>query len=257
MKHLQSIMKNTDLSYEKLQRPIVTIDGEEYEVRNCYTDEEVKRAEYLILRDKEGCDRYQQTKLGVAKENERSLQRAGLSRYIEEHTLDKYIASDQWQVAVKQNAIAYIKDPVGWFVISGQSGSGKTHICNAIAINLMRQGKSLKHMAWFDEINKLKYHMEENHLLIEDYIDKDILYIDDFLKTRKDTEPSDIEVELAYQILDARYRRKKLTIISTEKSMNQIESYDTAVFGRILEMSKQYLIHIGKDSSKNYRKRMG
>lgn len=255
MKNLQSMIQNTDLSYKKTKRPTITVDGETYEVMNCYTKEEINEAEYLILRDSKGLDFYQKTKLGVVKENERALQRAGLSRYVEEHTLDKYIDSEQWQKAVKIKAMEYINNPDGWFFISGQSGSGKTHICNAIAIQLMKQGKSLKHMTWFDDVNRLKYHMEDNYDDIDDYTEPDILYIDDFLKTRKDTEPSDIEVEIAYQILDARYRRKKLTIISTEKSMNQIESYDTAVFGRILEMSRKHLIHISKDDSKNYRKK--
>jgi chromosomal replication initiation ATPase DnaA len=47
---------------------------------------------------------------------------------------DKFIVTEQWQADAKQAAIDYSNNPdVNWFFAGGQNGSGKTHICTAIA----------------------------------------------------------------------------------------------------------------------------
>lgn len=249
------MVQNLDSSYKKLTRPKVTLNGVEYEVRNLWSEEEIADADFLCLRDAEGYEKFHKTAKGIAKDYENALRSTGLHRYLDAHTLEKYTTENQWQKLVKTKAIEFIEKQNGWFFISGQSGSGKTHICNAIAISLMRKGKTMKHMLWFDEVNYLKYNMDSNKKDIYKYTITDVLYIDDFLKTRNDTNPTDIEIELAYQIIDARYRKNKITILSTEKTLAQIKSYDEAVHGRLVEMSKKYLIQIQKDDSKNYRLR--
>ena len=253
MKHLMETMAlNSVSSYEKLNRPTFTLNGQEYEVRNCYSEEEMKEAEYYILKDEQGIETFFLTPKGISAKMERELRLSGLDAEIDNHTLEAYEASEQWQKVIKSKAIEFINNPEGWFFIGGQVGSGKSHICDAIAISIMRQGKSLKHMIWIDEVNRLKYHMEDNHLDMERYIEADVLYIDDLFKKGNSVTPSNIELELAYQILDARYRQRKVTIISTEKTLREILGYDQAIHRRIVEMSQKFQIQIGKDEAKNY-----
>lgn len=233
-------------------KPKITINGVEYILHHSDC-EDLQRATYFILENEEGERVIHHTAYGIAQNTERKLRASGLGPYIDFHTFANFKTPNKWQQTIKNQAQKFVSNPKGWFVILGQSGSGKTMICNAIAIELMRQGKTLEYMLWFDEVNKMKWDMQHNEAYITKLKYADILYIDDFLKTRSDTSPTDIEVELAYQILDTRYRSRKITIISGEKTLSQIQSYDTAVFGRIIEMAKDNLISLGLDESKNVR----
>ena len=235
----------------------ITLNGIEHEVLNCSTAEEMETKEMLMLRDPQGYESIYKTPYGRTKDYEESLRRTGLSRYVIQHTFENFTTEKPWQKAVKDKAMDFVENPQGWFLISGQSGSGKTHICNAIAISLLRKGKRLRHMLWLEEATRMKFDMQNNSENVHKFITPDVLYIDDFLKTRGDTEPSDAEIEIAYQIIDGRYRDNKTTIISTEKSMQQIQSYDSAVHGRLMEMSRNNILQITRDKDKNYRIQRG
>lgn len=244
----QPYRKDSESTYLTLD-----INGVEYDIVNVFDDDEIETMEYFILRDHEGIDTYFKTSHGIVQENERRLRASGLGGYIDTHTFRNYQTPNSWQRVIKQQALSFLEDPQGWFVILGESGSGKTMICNATAIALMRQGRSLEYMLWFDEITKMKYDMENNSRHVSRLKQTDILYIDDFLKTRSNTPPTDVEVELAFQILDARYRMQKTTIISSEKTLEQIKSYDVAVCGRIIESAGKNLLNLGNVKNKNWR----
>ena len=78
-----------------------------------------------------------------------------------------------------------------------------------------------------------------------------VLYIDDFLKCRG--APSDSDINIAFELLNARYNNTKLTtIISTERSISEILGLDEALGSRIVERSKGYCI---KAASENWRLR--
>ena len=80
-----------------------------------------------------------------------------------------------------------------------------------------------------------------------------ILYIDDLFKTQSGREPSAADIHLAFEIINYRYINSMPTIISSELTLSQVTAIDEALGGRIRELSKGYIINIGKDSRKNYR----
>ena len=62
------------------------------------------------------------------------------------------------------------------------------------------------------------------------------------------------DVNLAFQIVNARYQDKKyVTIFSCELSTMELISIDEAVGSRIHERAKAYELYIAKDASKNFR----
>lgn len=66
-----------------------------------------------------------------------------------------------------------------------------------------------------------------------------VLYIDDFLKGTI----SDADINIAGLIIDGRYRNPNgKTVISTELPINIIVEKDEALGGRIIEMSKGYIL---------------
>ena len=79
----------------------------------------------------------------------RAMKRSGLEDVVHDYTFDKYITSEPWQENVLNLAKRYLeKAENNWFFFGGATGSGKSHICTAIAITLLKRGKEIKYMLW-------------------------------------------------------------------------------------------------------------
>ncbi len=192
----------------------------------------------------------------------RRMQRSGLKNIIRDYTFDKFLATEDWQKAIKGAAMEYAKNPEGWFFIGGQSGAGKSHICTAICREFLLGGREVKYMLWRDDIVQLKGAVtdaEQYGSLMDQYKRIDILYIDDLFKTGKGPDgakqhPTAADVNAAFEILNYRYNDpKKLTIISSECTIDDLLEIDEAVGGRIFERAK--VISLRPDKSRNYRLR--
>ena len=194
-------------------------------------------------------------KCDKARKSIMNLEASGLKDVLTNYTFDKYIAQEQWQKDIKEKAIQFCKDEnAKWFYVGGMSGSGKSHICSAIAIELMRRGLSCKYMKWVDETNLLKQRRYNDfEEIIEQYKECDILYIDDFLKVQAGEEPLPADIRIGFEILNSRYISKKLTIISSEFSIDKAMKFDPATIGRIVELTGIYKFTVENDKSKNYR----
>ena len=184
---------------------------------------------------------------------------SGLNDILTEYTFDKYIATDEWQKYTKAKAQEFCKnEDAHWFYIGGQVGSGKTHICTAISAHYIKAGKDVRYMLWSEESKKLKALV--NDIGYQDeiamYKNVDVLYIDDFLKVRNGETPTNGDINLAFEIINHRLLSKdKITIISSEKTLDELLDYDEATMSRISTKAGNYKINIGKDRSKNYRLR--
>lgn len=191
------------------------------------------------------------------------LQNSGLADSIQRMTFDSYKADQEWQVKAKLKAEKFARGEGGeWFYFGGAVGSGKTHLCTAICGELLKQNQSVKYMCWAEEAVKLKGKVNDDDYdsLIRPYKDADVLYIDDFFKTRRNKTgiaeyPSDADVKLAYQIINFRYISRKKTIISSEWLMNELMQMDEATASRIYEMAKGSTLQLGRDEKRNYRNR--
>ena len=184
------------------------------------------------------------------------MKESGIQNSIEEKTLNNFKTNEKWQVAIMEKAKKYIDDKINkWFFIGGQSGCGKTHICTAICMELIKKGNSLIYMKWADATRELKdaandFYYDE---LIEKYKNVDILYIDDFFKVQAGKEPSSSDVRIAFEILNSRLLKDKKTIISSEFALNEMLNFDEATVSRIFEKAGEYITNINKDRKKNQR----
>ena len=189
------------------------------------------------------------------------MRRSGLKNIITDYTFDKYEATDAWQKTIKDAAVAYSKDPDGWFFIGGQSGSGKTHICTAICREFLLSGKGVIYMLWRDDVVKIKASVTDSTeyvQMIDQFKKAEVLYIDDLFKTGKDKDgekqyPTGPDVNVAFEILNYRYNSKLPTIISSECTIADLLTIDEAVGGRIAEVAKVFSLK--PDRSRNYRLR--
>ena len=83
-----------------------------------------------------------------------------------------------------------------------------------------------------------------------------MLYVDDFLKTRNGALPTDGDINLAFEIINARYNNRALrTIFSGERGLNEIMELDEAMGSRIYQRCGKYKLKIGWGEGRNYRTR--
>lgn len=193
------------------------------------------------------------------------LERSGLKDMLTRYTLEKYQMPTPWQKLAKEMAVRFITNGAGkWFTALGQVGSGKTHICTAICGKLLDAGMDVRYMLWKDEARQLKaavMESDEYNAIIRPLQTVDVLYIDDFWKTKRDEasgryeQPTAADIEIAFKILNARYNDSSLvTIISSERRMADLLNIDEAVGSRIYERSKAFCLDLDGEE-KNWRLR--
>lgn len=195
----------------------------------------------------------------------RRLERSGLKDVVKKYTFASYEAAEGWQQTIKEKAEAFCRqlDSGDWFFIGGQSGAGKTHICTAIAVKCIKAGQNVKYMLWRDEIARIKAIVNEPELYrqaMDELKQTDVLYIDDLFKGGKDElgrykPPTAADVNAAFEIINYRYNTNRLTIISSERTLTDLNAIDEAIAGRIAEKSKPggYCISLRPDAKKNWR----
>ena len=186
-----------------------------------------------------------------------SLKRMAASGINEEYILETFDTSEPWQKHIFDAAMKFLENPEGsWFFTGGQVGAGKTHLCTGLVRKLLDRGMPARYMCWRDDIVTIKANImnaEEYANLVEPLKNVKVLYIDDLFKTNS-KEPTTAEINVAFEILNARYNRKGLiTIISTEFFIDEIVDIDQAVGSRIFEKSKQFQNNIGRIRTRNYR----
>lgn len=179
---------------------------------------------------------------------------SGLKDMLNRYSFENYQAEQPWQGKIKRGAQKYAENPSGWFYLGGTVGCGKTHICTAICDRLMEQKIPVLYMLWREKATELKALVNEPEYekKILRYKTADCLYIDDFLKAGRE-KVTDADLNLAFEILNARYNNESLlTILSSERSIEDIMNLDAAIGSRIYQRSKENYYYVsGQD--KNWR----
>lgn len=193
------------------------------------------------------------------------LRKNGLLDAVSKCTFAAYQTPEKWQASIKEIAMRFCKDDEHrFFFIGGQSGAGKSHICTAIFGHYINEGKTGRYMVWFDEATRIKAIVnepEEYEKVMTELKTAEVLYIDDLFKPIKGRDgqpvpPTYADVRLAIEIINYRYNNPGLiTIISGERTINELLIIDEALAGRISELSKVggYCINLKQDSNRNWR----
>lgn len=190
------------------------------------------------------------------------MERSGLKNIIREKTFETYNDAEPWQKAIKAGAMVYADKLVGWLLFCGQSGSGKTHLCTAVCRHRLLDEDEVRYMPWRDKVAELKAMSLDNERraeIIDEYKTAQILYIDDLFKVGKaadgSSNPTGADISLAFEIINYRYVNHLPTIISTEKTPQELVEIDEATGSRIIEMAGCNVYSITRDTRRNYRLR--
>ena len=190
------------------------------------------------------------------------LKQSGLESAIRECTFERFIVETEWQQKMVDTAKAYLAEGISkgeWLFIGGAVGSGKTHICTAVARELLYR-MPVYYMTWPAESTRLKSIVNDE----EAYGDAmqrvktiDVLYIDDFFKPIMGRDgvqpPTTADVRIAYEIINHRYVNHMPTIISSERYPSELLEIDEATSSRIAERSRRFTVALKRDRSKNRR----
>lgn len=191
------------------------------------------------------------------------MKSSGLENSIRENTFKRFEAKEPWQRKMYDMAQRYTSEgwkDGRWLFLGGQPGSGKTHICTAIAGKLLYE-RPLLYVVWPQISKKLKALVtdaKEYALEIGKVETIDVLYIDDLFKPvigddGQKMRPTAADIKLAFEIINYRYINKLPTIISCEWQIGELADIDEATGSRIAERSRDYCMSIGRDKARNYR----
>ena len=179
---------------------------------------------------------------------EKAMERSGLSELLTRYTMDSWQAQEPWQAKTAGLVWRYVEKPAGWFFLSGPPGTGKTHLCTALCGLLMNQGLAARYMLWRDVSVQAKACVNdeaEYQTLIAPLKRARVLYIDDLFKTGKGQQPTTGDLNLAFELLNARYNDSRLlTVLSSERSLEEILELDEAIGSRIYERTKGYYVDL-------------
>ena len=186
------------------------------------------------------------------------LEKYGLLYEFSVCRFETFICESKWQSKLLDKCKQFVESKVKAIALLGQTGCGKTHLSMAILRQFALQFKTVAYMRWVEDSKALKQVTNDNGMYqasIYPYKNCDVLYIDDLFKG----DMTEADRKIAFEIIDYRYKLSRsndryITIISSERTFEEIRQFDEAIAGRIAEMTnKEYILQIGKDENKNYR----
>lgn len=187
-----------------------------------------------------------------------AMRRAGLPESaLTACTFDRWQTPERWQEHALETAKRYVanfNDPnfLGWFMMSGRPGCGKTLLCSAVFLEILKQGRRGRYIGWRDfsrEVKAVANDRDAFRSLVDGVKKAEILYLDDLWKGH--ISPAD--VSLTFEVLNSRYSDGKPTVISSEHTIESIIRGDEAIGSRIFERSKDFYLDLSR--AKNWRLR--
>lgn len=246
---------------KRIQRARDMAEQTENKTTKLYNCELCKDTEFIF---ETGADGYEYAKPCRCRERNHSLRLLQYSGISEEDAKKGFTQfetfNEEGLIAAKKAAAEYykafreIKDSRNnSLLLCGASGRGKTTLGMAVANNLINVCEAVTYMPYREEITQLKQEITDEQTYREHMRrlkNTNVLFIDDLLKGKV----TDSDLNIIYEIVNARYLAKRPMIISTEKTPAELIDYDEAIGGRIMEMCKGYVVIFDK-SIPNYRMR--
>lgn len=231
-------------------------------MKNCKTEEDnydcpkCRDFGYVFIKNEDNCDVAVPCECLAKKQSLEKLKKCGLSNAFKKKTFSTYSTDKTYQIKAKHQALKFCDefiDKNSSILLCGKPGSGKTHLGIAVMLNLINENVGCRYVEYNTMIMNLKQCVmdEENFIReMDKYLNPRVLFIDDFLKGKI----TSADLNYIYRIINSRYLKNKPLIISTEKSIDEIISWDEAVGSRLVEMAGENIITFG-ENSKNYRLR--
>jgi len=131
-------------------------------------------------------------------------------------------------------------------LLLGDTGVGKTHLLECMATYAVSLCKKVKFVTAFKfNQDMLSYHcakLEDKNIIMENYINCDILFIDDLGTENK---INNVTNEYLYSVINDRMTKHLKTVISTNLDISQIQDvYGERIFSRLMHKKQSVKINI-------------
>lgn len=219
-----------------------------------YQCSECRDLGYIFVQDEYGNEMAKPCKCLAKRNLQKMLDNCDLNEAFRKKNFSNYICKSPQQYRAKLSAMKYCDEGIAdnkSLIICGAVGSGKTHLGVASMLYLINEGRYCRYVEYNNMMVALKQSVMDkiNHEMeMEKLLNPSILFIDDFLKGSV----TSVDLNYIYRIINSRYLSNKPLIISTEKSMDEIISWDEAVGSRLVEMAGGNIISFSGDKL-NYR----
>lgn len=182
--------------------------------------------------------------------------------FLDSNSFERFKAVEPWQKEMLGMCRRFIAQETRRFMyLSGQPGGGKTHLGTAVSAHYISAGKSTRYAIHGLLMTELKGNVnddEEYWRLLNEYGGCDVLYLDDFMKPIKDAEgrikpPTVADIDHSFKLINMRYARNSVTVITSERSLDEIIELDEALGSRIKQRCGDFTKHITPTLGRNYR----
>lgn len=183
--------------------------------------------------------------------------------FLAENTFDKFNIHEEWQRKLFERCKEFLaQDEYKWLFISGQIGAGKTHLGTAVCGELLARGYPLRYVTHRLLLNELiaSQNDESYYDIVREYGTVEVLYLDDLFKPFADDKgevnrPTIAEVKHTFEVVNLRFVRNAITIITSERSLIEICDIDEALGSRIKQRCGRFAMDIERKPGRNYRMR--
>lgn len=175
--------------------------------------------------------------------NRRAQQALAESEYgalLRRCTFTRYKLDHEWQRAAMARCKEWLRQRTYPFLfLGGKTGAGKTHLAVATFAERVRMGKHGTFVNWRTESEWLKFHKGEweHEQRLNGLKRTPLLLLDDFLWQPKGALPTDEDLRLAKEIVDARLYNARPTILTGNYTLRELFSLNEELCGRIVEGS--------------------
>jgi DNA replication protein DnaC len=136
--------------------------------------------------------------------------------------------------------------------LSGQTGCGKTHLGTAVCGYFIDKGADTIYTTYKMLMIEMKSKVNDDEAYGETlrrFGSASVLYIDDFMKFQ----PSKADVDHTFELINLRVVGGRTTILTSERSLDEIIGIDEALGSRIKQKCGRYSLNITRKSDRNYR----
>lgn len=185
---------------------------------------------------------------------ERWLSKSGVSKNdYDRYKISAFLTDTKEAARMADVARRFLNDKnargIGYF---GRSGTGKTHICIAICQEMKKEHHYWRYRTQIQRIKAVMYKdLDQYEELLKIPKTSPCLYIDDLFKGAwTGGVIANQDLQIMFDIIDARYVNGLKTIVSSEYDLEQITGEDEAIGSRLYEILNPYIVYV---SGKNRR----
>lgn len=156
-------------------------------------------------------------------------------------TIDK-----QWQQNVLHKLSTWNIEDKNWILLSGGPGTGKTHLVSAIVNSLLSNGYQVMYARFSELMDSVR---SRDYSLMHACRCVPVLFLDDLYKGNI----TPFELKETADLIDYRCVNNMVTLITTEKSPQELIELDQATIGRIIRMCNEFWAVFPRGLSADYR----